>query len=96
MAKILSTKLFFFFLNLFQDYIMEDREPGEIRARDPMAVLLSRIQSYRPPVDKSGSERDEISGHLHMYSNDEEISLEREPGEIGRCLGTFRFRLITT
>ncbi|XP_044179361.1 TALPID3 protein-like isoform X2 [Acropora millepora] len=65
-----------------EDYIMEDREPGEIRARDPMAVLLSRIQSYRPPVDKSGSERDEISGHLHMYSNDEEISLEREPGEI--------------
>ena len=77
MAKILSTKLCFF-LNLFQDYIMEDREPGEIRPRDPMAVLLSRIQSYRPPVDKSGSERDEISGHLRMYSNDEEISLERE------------------
>lgn len=74
---------------------MEDREPGEIRLRDPMAVLLSRIQSYRPPVDKSGSERDEISGHLRMYSNDEE-SLEREPGEIGRCLGTFMFRFITT
>lgn len=75
---------------------MEDREPGEIRPRDPMAVLLSRIQSYRPPMDKSGSERDEISGHLRMYSNDEEISLEREPGEIGRWLGTFRFRFITT
>ena len=89
MAKILSTKICF---NLLQDYISEDREPGEIRPRDPMAVLLSRIQSYRPPVDNSGSQRDEISGHLCMYSNDEEISEEREPGEVGWCLGSGTFR----
>ncbi|XP_068730212.1 TALPID3 protein-like isoform X1 [Montipora capricornis] len=65
-----------------EDSITDDREPGEIKLRDPMAVLLSRIQNYRPPADSSGSEANETIGPLRMRNDGEGKNDEREPGEI--------------
>ena len=48
-----------------------------------MAVLLSRIQNYRPPADNSGSEANETIGPLRMRNDGEGRNDEREPGEIG-------------
>lgn len=50
-----------------------------------MAVLLSRIQSYRPPVmDNSASEGELVRDHLPIPDVGQE-KIVKEPGEIGKC-----------
>ena len=71
---------------LSQDSITDfsDREPGEVRPRDPMAVLLSRIQNYKRPADNSASEGELLTEHLRMPDLGQGRNEEREPGEIGQ------------
>lgn len=64
---------------------MSDREPGEVRLRDPMAVLLSRIQNYRRSADNSASEGELLTEDLRMPDGAQGRNEAREPGEIGVC-----------
>jgi len=61
---------------------MIDREPGEVRLRDPMAVLLSRIQNYRRSADNSASEGELLTEDLRMPDGAQGRNEAREPGEI--------------
>ena len=75
------------FCFLSQDSVadMSDREPGEVRLRDPMAVLLSRIQNYRRSADNSASEGELLTEELRMPDGGQRRSEAREPGEVGVC-----------
>ena len=80
-----SVKSNFCFLS--QDSVADrsDREPGEVRLRDPMAVLLSRIQNYRRSADNSASEGELLTEELRMPDGGQRRNEAREPGEIGVC-----------
>ena len=68
-----------------QDSIADvsEREPGEVRPRDPMAVLLNCIQNYRPSADNSASEGELLTEHLRMPNGGQGKTESKEPGEVG-------------